>query len=105
MIMAVSDSLFGIHATALKLREQRMALLASNIANSATPNYKARDLDFRAALDAAEAGGATEEAIRYRVPVQSISTVLPSSEDWAGTRYAIAALVSPPALAALRARR
>ncbi|HET6943144.1 MAG TPA: flagellar basal body protein, partial [Sphingomicrobium sp.] len=54
--MAVSDSLFGIHATALRLREQRMALLASNIANSATPNYKARDLDFRAALDAAEAG-------------------------------------------------
>jgi flagellar basal-body rod protein FlgB len=71
MIMAVSDSLFGIHATALRLREQRMALLASNIANSATPNYKARDLDFRAALDAAEAGGGPEEAIRYRIPVQS----------------------------------
>jgi flagellar basal-body rod protein FlgB len=48
-----------------------MALLASNIANSATPNYKARDLDFRAALGRRRAGGATEEAIRYRVPVQS----------------------------------
>ena len=31
------DNLFGVHATALKLREQRMTMLASNIANAATP--------------------------------------------------------------------
>jgi flagellar basal-body rod protein FlgB len=31
--MPVSDNIFGVHATALKLREQRMNVLASNIAN------------------------------------------------------------------------
>ena len=41
-----SDQLFGIHAAALQVRSQRMAMLASNIANAATPNYKAHDLDF-----------------------------------------------------------
>lgn len=69
--MTTSDSLFGIHATALKLREQRMSLLASNIANAATPGYKARDLDFGTALQAAEQGGDVASAVRYRVPVQS----------------------------------
>jgi flagellar basal-body rod protein FlgB len=69
--MAVNDSLLGIDATALKFREQRMNILASNIANAATPGYKARDLDFGAALTAAEKGGSSETAIRYRVPLQS----------------------------------
>ena len=69
--MAGSESLFGIHATALELRGQRLAMLASNIANAATPNYKARDLDFGAALKAAEEGSNPDQAIRYRVPVQS----------------------------------
>ena len=44
------DSLFGIHATALKLRANRAALLAANIANADTPNFKARDIDFKQAL-------------------------------------------------------
>ena len=66
----MSDSLFGTHALALQLRQQRMALLASNIANAATPNYKARDLDFGAALNLAANGEAVDSAVRYRVPVQ-----------------------------------
>jgi flagellar basal-body rod protein FlgB len=65
------DSLFGIHATALKLREQRMSMLASNIANAATPGYKARDIDFSSALQMAGDGQSPEAAIRYRVPVQA----------------------------------
>jgi flagellar basal-body rod protein FlgB len=64
------DNLFGIHATALKLREQRMSMLASNIANAATPGYKARDIDFSSALQMAEDGQSPKTAIRYRVPVQ-----------------------------------
>jgi len=44
------DNLFGIHATALKLRANRAELLAANIANADTPNYKARDIDFKHAL-------------------------------------------------------
>lgn len=39
--------------TALNLRAYRQELLASNIANADTPNYKARDIDFKAALDGA----------------------------------------------------
>ena len=44
------DNLFGIHATALKLRAARAEILAANIANADTPNFKARDIDFKHAL-------------------------------------------------------
>ncbi|WP_379922706.1 flagellar basal body rod protein FlgB [Erythrobacter sp. R86502] len=48
----MNERLFGIHGAALTLRSERMGVIASNIANAATPGYKARDLDFNAALDA-----------------------------------------------------
>ncbi len=48
------DKLFGIHAQALSLRSERSELLASNLANSDTPNFKARDIDFKAALNSAQ---------------------------------------------------
>src|SRR5699024_3097772 len=38
---------FGLHQSALALRQQRQEVLAANIANADTPHYKARDLDFR----------------------------------------------------------
>ena len=44
---------FGQHELALRLRAQRNEVLSSNIANADTPNYKARDLDFQAALQMA----------------------------------------------------
>lgn len=69
----MSEELFGVHGQALALRSQRLAMLASNIANAATPGYKARDIDFSAALRAAESGmdtmGAVDDATRFRVPV------------------------------------
>lgn len=46
----MSEALFGIHGAALEVRSQRMSVLAANIANAATPGYKARDVDFGAAL-------------------------------------------------------
>jgi len=42
---------------ALNLRARRQEILASNIANIDTPNYKARDLDFRAAMASALGAG------------------------------------------------
>ena len=48
----------GVHAAALPLREQRMQLIASNLSNADTPNYKAKDLDFQAALENAAAKAA-----------------------------------------------
>lgn len=44
--------------TAANLRAHRQELLASNIANADTPHYKARDIDFAAALQGALAGQA-----------------------------------------------
>ncbi|MDH5437195.1 MAG: flagellar basal body rod protein FlgB [Gammaproteobacteria bacterium] len=44
------DKLFGIHQQAVSLRSQRAGLLAANLANADTPNYKAKDLDFQAEL-------------------------------------------------------
>lgn len=68
-----NESLFGVHGAALALRSQRLSMLASNIANAATPNYKARDLDFNAALASVTQGqsadSAAEEAVAYRIPV------------------------------------
>lgn len=53
----MSERLFGIHGAALTLRSERMGVIASNIANAATPGFKARDIDFNAALDARLANG------------------------------------------------
>lgn len=38
------------HEKALQLRALRTEVLSSNIANADTPNYKARDIDFRSVL-------------------------------------------------------
>lgn len=37
----------------LSVRAQRQEVLAANIANADTPNFKARDIDFKAALEGA----------------------------------------------------
>jgi len=47
------DEFFRFDETALRLRSQRQTVLASNIANGDTPNYKARDMDFNSALQGA----------------------------------------------------
>lgn len=44
------DDYLNFNQTALNLRSQRQQLLASNIANADTPNYKARDIDFAGTL-------------------------------------------------------
>ena len=43
----------GPHGAALALREKRMQVLATNIANANTPGFKAKDVDFATALSAA----------------------------------------------------
>lgn len=69
------DKIFGIHGDALQLRSQRLSMLASNIANAATPGYKARDLDFDKAMREVRSGGDAAGAMQgnagYRVPLQS----------------------------------
>lgn len=50
------DEAMRFHQTALNTRAYRQQVIASNIANADTPNYKARDVDFREALKGALAG-------------------------------------------------
>ena len=79
----ISDYL-SLHATALTVRAKRNKVLASNIANAATPNFKARDIDFQALINKAEGNGpmdatdarhfkvsieASAEKMKYRTPV------------------------------------
>lgn len=58
------DSLFAVHTRAIALSDQRLQLLADNLANADTPNYKARDIDFRGAMSAA-GGDALPMAARH----------------------------------------
>lgn len=88
------ESAFQYHQQALGLREQRHKVLASNIANADTPNYKARDMDFGSELKRAvelgrsrgngltlsrtserhiegqAAASAAESDLLYRIPAQ-----------------------------------
>ena len=48
--MAGIKQYLGIHSAALGLRNKKNEIIASNIANAATPNYKARDLDFNSEM-------------------------------------------------------
>lgn len=69
----MADGLFGIHGDALALRSRRLELIASNIANAATPGFRARDIDFDAALRASQDGASVDDAARgasgWRVPL------------------------------------
>ena len=52
LIVKILDNHFGINAQSVLARSKRAEILASNIINADTPNYKARDLDFSAILNA-----------------------------------------------------
>lgn len=56
-MMGKLDEALRFQETALSLRAQRQQLLASNVANADTPNYKARDIDFNSALQNAMTRG------------------------------------------------
>ena len=50
------DNALAFQQQALGLRAYRQQILASNMANADTPHFKARDVDFAAALKGAVAG-------------------------------------------------
>jgi flagellar basal-body rod protein FlgB len=69
------DLMLSFNAEALRLRSERQALLASNIANADTPNYKAVDFDFAKALTEATSAGSNgvqppARQLLYRQPAQ-----------------------------------
>ena len=76
MINRLTDTL-DFNASALRLRAERTQVLASNLANADTPNYKARDFDFTQALSQAtgarEGGGAATAAGRVTLAMDRTS--------------------------------
>ncbi len=68
------DQIFSVSGNALRLRSERLNMLASNIANASTPGYKARDLDFERAMQSAQKSNSVEQAMEehagFRVPLQ-----------------------------------
>lgn len=54
------DDALSFHQNALRVRGQRQELIAANIANADTPNFKARDIDFKSAMQSAVAGMSKE---------------------------------------------
>ncbi len=77
------DQELNVSQTALGLRAYRQELLASNIANGDTPNFKARDIDFKSSLNAALGGSAATQ-----LPLaQTAAGHLPAS---GGNRYGAA---------------
>ncbi len=92
------NPLFGVHGTALQLRAQRMGVLASNIANASTPGFKAKDIDFQAAMRSADAAGGIgkgqiDSATLFRTPTQPSldgNTVEVSTEQTAFAENAVA---------------
>jgi len=55
VIKGLTDTL-ALYSAAIDLRTQRHQLLASNVANADTPQFKARDFDFQQAMQLAMAG-------------------------------------------------
>ena len=58
-VVSKFDEAIAFQSKALGLRAYRQQVLAENIANADTPNYKVRDFSFKSALDSAMAGRAT----------------------------------------------
>ncbi len=52
--MNLLNQALGVHEQALQVKSRRLEVLAQNIANADTPNYKARDIDFKAVLSSAQ---------------------------------------------------
>ena len=89
-MQSILDQYLGIHTQALTLEAQRMQVLAANLANADTPNYKARDLDFKAALAAAvggngAAGGQLPLTTTHPNDVTSAGTLAGTANDSAAS--------------------
>jgi flagellar basal-body rod protein FlgB len=52
------NNVFGVHSQSMAVQQQRMEVLAANLANADTPNYQARDIDFAKVLAEQQAGAA-----------------------------------------------
>lgn len=75
MILNKLDSALSFHQDALRIRAQRQEVIAANIANADTPNYKARDIDFKSAM----------QQVTQQTAGNSLSTNKTSAQHMNGT--------------------
>ena len=85
------DKVLGSHEKALMIQSRRMSLLATNISNSDTPGYKARDIDFESALKQAQSGNAGLLKTTQAGHIQPEGAGLPGGE----ALYRVPTLQSP----------
>jgi flagellar basal-body rod protein FlgB len=84
-IMAFNlDTYLGVHPDALKLQSKRTEVIADNLANSDTPGYKARDIDFRAAMASA---GSADAPVKLATTNPGHMTIDPNSDASANLKY------------------
>jgi flagellar basal-body rod protein FlgB len=84
--MNIISDVYGVHEQALRARDQRMGLLATNIANAETPKFKAKDIDFKVVMGQVQKdsintthtrhfdvhqSNANPDGIKYRVPLSA----------------------------------
>ena len=62
---------FEVYSNALRIRNNKNEILASNIANAATPNYKARDVNFEVELARALSAGPLKTSSEGHIAVAS----------------------------------
>ncbi len=80
------DKVLGVHQQALNVLGKRSRILASNIVNADTPNYKARDIDFRSTLrKVADSQGSDNGTVRLEASAQGhfseVSTEMTADEN------------------------
>ena len=68
------NGLIDVHARSLAVSNQRLELLADNLANADTPQYKAKDLDFRTAMQELAGGTGGDLALAASRGGQSLGT-------------------------------
>lgn len=82
--MDLLSNALGVHEKALRVRNDRMEVLARNIANADTPHFKSRELDFKSVMQKVQPGEtmasthanhfavddpvADDDGMRFRVP-------------------------------------
>lgn len=58
------DKTFGLPAQGLRVFAERNKMIASNLANADTPNYKAKDIEFRDVMAAAKSQSSQSQLTR-----------------------------------------
>ena len=64
----------SFYGSSLQLRGERNNILASNIANAATPNYKARDISFEDEINKASNNGSMKSTHNNHIAYNSVNS-------------------------------